>query len=182
MNKYGIMKDREMVVKIMTRMGTNMLLSSEQEVNKVTQSVWALRIANVIVILEHYNGTDSFNKLINSLGVATKIRDLDSHLDVTAELRDIHMVSSSGRRGALKFFSKRTPCLCLKKMHQEARTTLPKLGRCTGCDQIKERVALSVCSRCMVDQYCSRECQVADWHTHRKECDLYVNAHPLRNK
>ena len=59
---------REMVVKIMTRMGTNMLLSSEQEVNKVTQSVWALRIANVIVILEHYNGTDSFNKLINNRG------------------------------------------------------------------------------------------------------------------
>ena len=87
------------------------------------------------------------------------------------------MVSSSGRRDALKFFSKRVSCSCLKTMHQKARTTLPKLGRCTGCNRIKERVALSVCSRCMITQYCSRECQVTDWPQHKKACDEIVKIH-----
>jgi len=62
-------------------------------------------------------------------------------------------------------------------MHQIARETSPKTGICICCEKEKERVALSVCSRCMIMQYCSRECQVADWPTHRKECDSYVHAH-----
>ena len=92
-------------------------------------------------------------------------------------MRDIRENVSSGLRDALKFYSKRTPCSCLKSMRQEARKTIPKMGRCYGCKEEKERASLSVCSRCMVTHYCSRECQVTHWPKHKRECDHFVNAH-----
>jgi len=66
-------------------------------------------------------------------------------------------------------------------MHSEARKTTPKLGLCWGCEKEVERTALSVCSRCMIEKYCSRECQLADWRDHKEQCDDYVNvrAHKL---
>ena len=78
---------------------------------------------------------------------------------------------SSSRRDALKFYRKRIMCKCLKKMHLEARKSTPKMGNCCGCGKEMERVLLSVCSRCMVMHYCTRECQIADLPGHRKECD-----------
>ena len=58
-------------------------------------------------------------------------------------------------------------------MHLEARKTIPKMGKCFNCKVEKERVDLSVCNRCMVMQYCSRECQVAAWPSHKLDCDVY---------
>ena len=63
-------------------------------------------------------------------------------------------------RDLLKFFSKRTTCSCLKNMYSEARKNMPKMGKCSYCDGVKERRLLSVCSKCRINQYCSRECQV----------------------
>ena len=34
----------------------------------------------------------------------------------------------------------------------------------------KERMLLMVCSRCRIPQFCSRQCQVAGWPVHEKEC------------
>ena len=150
---------REMVVNIMIRIGTNMLLCED----RVEQ---ALTLAKVINILKHHGGTSNFDVVYNSRKIRTKMRDLD--IDIT---------SNSGRRDALKFYSKRVSCSCLKKMHQEARRTILKMGFCYGCQQEKERVILSVCSRCMILQYCSRECQVAHRPRHKEDCALYALAH-----
>ena len=122
---------------------------------------WALDIARSIVVLEHHH-TGSLQMALCSQAAAFKRRDL--------------YVVSSSRRDALKFFSKRTSCSCLKKMHREARRTLPKMGVCWGCLEEKKRVSLSVCSNCMITQYCSRKCQVADWPRHKTKCDVYVKA------
>ena len=107
---------------------------------------WPACIAHFILGLEHYD-VDGIISVLNSQMFALKLRDLDA--GVTSEKRD-----------ALKFFRKRTSCKCLKKMHLEARKSTPKMGLCWHCEQEKERVSLSVCSRCMTDQYCSRECQI----------------------
>ena len=65
-------------------------------------------------------------------------------------------------------------------MHLEARKTSPiKMGGCDYCGELKERALLMVCSRCMVDQYCSRKCQVAASSKHRSDCDVYVEAQEL---
>ena len=150
---------REMAVSILTRMGTNMFLATETKQNKSAQS-WAIRIAKTIHVLENYDGSTSLCTIINSQKVAMKRRDLSS-IDCNC----------SNKRDTLKFFSKRASCSCLKKMHQEARKTMPKMGICFGCAEKKERRTLSVCSRCMIAQYCSRECQVANWPIHKKDCD-----------
>ena len=59
-------------------------------------------------------------------------------------------------------------------MHLETRKKEPKMGNCYTCNNEMERVSLSVCSRCMIEQYCSRECQVAAWPKHKEDCDEYV--------
>ena len=115
-------------------------------------------VAQSIVALEHCNGADDIDLVLNKQLVQKKIRNLINGV--------------SNRRDALKFFRKRTSCKCLKKMHLEARKSTPKMGICYGCNEEMDRVLLSVCSRCMVTQYCSRECQVADWPEHKEDCDL----------
>jgi len=67
-------------------------------------------------------------------------------------------------------------------MHQKARETIPKMGCCHVCSVRKERVDLWVCSRCMISQYCSRECQVRTWDKHKEECDLLVSVHEQRTE
>ena len=147
---------------ILTSMGTNMLL--HDNIIGASEKRTALTLAKVILILENYDSRNSIGAAYNNRVVTTKVRDLTSGL-------------SSLKGDIIKFYSKRASCTCLKSIHQEARRTIPKMGRCRHCNQEKERVSLSVCSRCMIIQYCSRECQVANWPKHERDCDLYVGAH-----
>ena len=152
---------REMVVSILTSMGTNLLL---MQIGDKELEFLAIRIAKTLHVLENHDGGGSLEVVLHSQKVSMKRRDFGSP-------------TGSSRRDALKFFSKRVSCSCLKVMHQIARETMPKTGICICCEKEKERVALSVCSRCMIMQYCSRKCQVTDWPTHEGECDMYVRAH-----
>ena len=150
---------RKLALDILVSIGTNMLLSNDRY-----DIANALCFAISVVVLEQYNGsTDDIDLVMNERVVASKGRDLSTN-------------ASSIGRDFLKFFRKRTTCKCLKKMHLEARK-MPKMGLCWYCDKEMERVSLSVCSRCMIRQFCSRECQVADWPKHKKDCDVYVRAH-----
>ena len=152
-------------------MGTNLLLRNDlvrnvRENRDDIGTAWAMLIARSIVVLEHHTVNGRLEDAFRSREVATKRRDLDLDLPTFG----------SNRRDCLKFFSKRVSCSCLKEIHEKARDTLPKKGRCRGCNQVKDRVALSVCSRCMISQYCSRECQVAAWPQHKGYCDQFVSA------
>ncbi|KAL1742006.1 hypothetical protein HDZ31DRAFT_44209 [Schizophyllum fasciatum] len=55
----------------------------------------------------------------------------------------------------------------------------PKLGRsakearvCQNCHKSQSEIRLSSCSKCRLSHYCSRECQVAHWPTHKAQCRL----------
>ena len=151
--------DLAMAICILIAIGTNFLLVNMEE-NSI------LYIAHAIIVLENYGRIGNFTASCNNRAAATKFRDLYSG-GSTGDLRDL-----------LKFFRKRLSCSCLKEMHLYARKTQPKLGRCSHCHVAKERSLLMVCSRCMIDQYCSRRCQVADWPRHKEcECDRYVCVH-----
>ena len=146
---------RKLAIGILVRIGTNMLLQG-------VDMSWPVCTAVSVVVLEHYNETkDGIDSVMNKRVVRSKGRDIWSS-------------STSIKRDLLKFFRKRTSCKCLKKMHLEARRTMPKMGRCMNCCKEHERVHFSVCSRCMIEQYCSRECQVAHWSVHERSCDIYV--------
>jgi len=147
----------KLVLAILARIGTNILLGEGSEMSLATYA------AQSIVALEHYNGTDDIDSVINSQVVVSKWENL-------------RISSSSSRRDCLKFYRKRSSCKCLKKMHLEARKTIPKMGLCWNCDKEMKRVSLSTCSRCMVIQYCSRECQVDDWPAHERHCVTLASA------
>ena len=145
----------KIVIDTLIHIGANMLLSNNDRYDIAN----ALCVAQSIVALEHYNDTCDIDLVLSKRVVASKHRDLN--------------ITGSSRRDALKFYRKRTTCKCLKKMHLEARKT-HKFGLCFHCNVEQERVALSLCSRCMVIQYCSRECQVAAWPGHERLCNAYV--------
>jgi len=147
---------RELAIGILIRIGSNLLLTGDKSVED-----FSLCLAQSIVLLEHYNGTGDIDLVVNKRVVASKWRDLEP---------------GSSRRDCLKFYRKRVSCKCLKKIHLETRKTIPKVGLCWYCKEEKERVSLSVCSRCMTYQYCSRECQIADWQEHERDCDLISSA------
>ena len=144
---WGNESYREMAVNIFIAIGTNFMLCNQRPQDE----------AKAIVALENYDGSSGGfgGSVLYNRVAATK-------------MRDIH---SGTKRDVLKFFRKRTSCSCLKDMHLEARKTLPKTGVCYHCKQVKERALLMVCSRCRIAQYCSRECQVADWSRHKGYCD-----------
>ena len=66
-----------------------------------------------------------------------------------------------------------------KEDASRGKEIFPKGRRCYdyGCNKEDDRAALSVCSKCMIEQYCSRECQVADWSRHEVNCDAYFKTH-----
>jgi len=128
---------------------------------------WPVTIAQSIVVIEQFSGTCDIEATIWSRVVSMKRRDLA--VGTSSIMRDI-----------LKFYRKRTSCKCLKKMHVEARRASQKTGVCYGCLKEYERASLFVCSRCMIFQYCSRKCQLADWPDHESKCGNFVCAHQYR--
>lgn len=156
---------REMTINILTAIGANLLLGMEDQfvLDKmdIRNTLELGGITCAIVLLENCCGGCISIARPNR---ATAIRQ-----------RDIFCGGSSVR-DIYKFFRKRTSCKCLKKMHLRARKAMPKSGRCYNCNELKERVSLSVCSRCRVHQYCSRECQIADWDDHKHGCGIYCQS------
>ena len=149
---------RKMAMDILLSIGTNLMLRKDDYFGALVRAS-----ALVIPILENYNEKVGINNFY-SRQVATKLRDLSRK-------------DSSAQRDLLKLYSKRITCSCLKEMYSNARKTLPKVGKCGHCKVENERVLLSVCSRCKIDQYCCRECQVAAWPAHNFGCDMYYHVH-----
>ena len=148
-------KYREMTRKILVTLGVNLLLRDASEISM------HISFANTIMVLESYDCSSDVYQVCCTRGVATKLQQLQY-----GNMRDV-----------LKFYSKRISCKCLKAMHSNARKNLPKIGCCYNCNEEMERAQLSVCSRCRIVQYCSRECQVAHWPKHQRSCNFFVNIH-----
>ena len=73
-------------------------------------------------------------------------------------------------RDTVKFVAKRLQCTCLKKLHNAMRKKVAKVGLCFGCQTQFPRSELYVCTGCMYAEYCSRDCQRADWSDHKEDC------------
>ena len=148
---------REMAVNLLVSIAATILLYPSKHDDMAIIKTLTYSIA----MIENSDETDDFHSVVCKQAVATKIRDLRG---------------SRIGRDSLKFYRKRISCSCLKDMHLQARKTLPKLGMCRHCNVLNERALLMVCGRCKIDQYCSRECQVAQWPAHQILCKDYVNA------
>ena len=74
----------------------------------------------------------------------------------------------------VKFFRNRIPCSCLDEKYEEMKN-IAKMGLCCNpdCNVPEGRVERSktmYCSQCRNATYCSRECQIADWTSHKSGC------------
>ena len=129
--------NRKLLLNTLVRIGTNMLIASCNLSRLTTGFVanWRLssKVATIILIFHEYIETMSIGSAFLSQHVITKRRDLAPDI-------------SSFKRDALKFYRKRVSCNCLKRMHLEARKTLPKMGKCGHCRAEKVRAHLFVCS------------------------------------
>lgn len=81
-----------------------------------------------------------------------------------------------GERDIIRFFMKKTTCSCLKERYKQINISHPKSkSRCDNCLQIKDRKSIMLCGRCKTRQYCSIECQAADWPKHKvAQCDNII--------
>ncbi len=78
----------------------------------------------------------------------------------------------------VRFLQKRVPCSCLDEKYKEVKS-ITKMGICGNpeCSLPERKAARSkmlYCTRCCAVNYCTQECQVADWQRHRKFCNSLV--------
>ena len=138
--------------------GTEMILQSE--FNDA-----ALELACAIITMDNYD-PDSFS------------RTLRQPLPDKEYMKNRDLSQGCGR-SLVQFYSKRIPCSCLDKKYAALKAQR-KTGVCTYCEQRKEHSRLMMCSQCRRQQYCSKECQVAHWTSHKEECEEYsgkLNGH-----
>ena len=74
----------------------------------------------------------------------------------------------------VSFFRKRIPCKCLDDKYEEVKS-VSKIGLCYNYNcslpaRQAVRSTMMSCTQCRVANYCSRECQVAHWPTHKQLC------------
>jgi hypothetical protein len=80
----------------------------------------------------------------------------------------------------VKYFWRSIRCSCLDEKYEEVKS-VTKMGICFNLHcahqrRTVERSKLRCCSRCRSITYCSRECQVADWSSHKELCDKVAAA------
>ena len=75
-------------------------------------------------------------------------------------------------RDVIRFLKKRIKCNCLNDLYKHTKK-LPKVGRCYGCQKMKERKDLMICNNCRVAQYCCIGCQKRDWTKHKEMCNVH---------
>ena len=79
----------------------------------------------------------------------------------------------------VSFFRKRITCKCLDKKYEEVKS-IKKIGICHNEDcslpgNKTERSKMLYCTQCRKTNYCSKECQVAHWPSHKGSCVMYAN-------
>jgi len=83
--------------------------------------------------------------------------------------------SAGDEHTLVKFFWRRIRCSCLDEGYNNFKS-IPKMGicfnpQCRHQRRLVQRSELRCCSRCRSVNYCSRECQAADWSVHKELCD-----------
>ena len=135
-------------------------------------------VRNVFVHDAAMEGESWFHKVhSNDVAICIMINVLElrgTYSDLCVVTRRAAKMSNKlwggNRRDTVKFVASRLPCTCLKKLHSTARKKVEKMGWCRGCHEHFPRSQLYVCTGCRYVYYCSRECQRADWSSHKQGC------------
>jgi len=134
---------RTMAINIILRIGTDLIID---------RNLFARFNCIAIVFLENYDGED---KLDSAVSKATE---------------DLTYLLCAEEREIVHFYRKRIPCSCLDKLYSEIKKIEDRGSRCFHCKQTVKSKDIKTCSRCKFVQYCSKECQIKDWPTHKGKC------------
>ena len=74
------------------------------------------------------------------------------------------------QRSLIKYFVKCAPCKCLDDLYSQIKSGTPKMSKCVGCRQTKDRNSMFICTRCERVTYCSKLCQIAHVPHHKDMC------------
>jgi len=150
---FRLDEHRKLIQAFLVNGGTNMLLEN------VTESE-----------IDCYAALNTYMLILLERGDFTKPNPFDSAFSQKFLLKYWDLVRGC-KRSLVKFYRKRTPCHCLDETHAELKPQ-PKTGVCRHCARRFERGLLKECSICNCVQYCSKECQVADWPSHKRDCKI----------
>ena len=92
--------------------------------------------------------------------------------DAKTYLRSLDILNGC-QRSLVKFFHESIPCNCLDEVYSQLRSTTPKMGKCPGCQQMKDRKSIYVCTGCERVSYCNKACQLAHVPNHKDECKYW---------
>ncbi len=92
------------------------------------------------------------------------------------DLTKVKELNFADNHTLISYLKHRIPCSCLDEKYKEVKST-KKMGICfnKGCGFF-ERDRMFNCTRCRLANYCSKECQEADWPTHKKWCKEHATA------
>ena len=97
----------------------------------------------------------------------------------------IHELLAADDHTLVSYYRKRIPCSCLDKKYKEVKS-VKKMGFCynSNCSQGRkvERSKMFCCTQCGVANYCSVECQKADWRRHEQFCGMAEEAKEIATK
>ena len=118
----------------------------------------------------------SFSKprLRSMLKLGINQKYLHSALSADSEKFEKYLRDIETDRGIINvlFRETNTFCNCMKPYKEEAKA-MDKVGVCLKCRQEFPKMQLKRCSRCLVVQYCSKECLKNNWPTHKYFCTLH---------
>jgi hypothetical protein len=124
-------------------------------------------------------GKDTFIKEFNCVDAERELYSIDAESPNSQTIVDCQASMKKIRtdRGLVLFLAKQIPCSCLDEDKKNAKQS-PKTGSCTNCGNEDLKMELMKCSQCKMAEYCSKECQVADWRAgHKKECKEIKQRH-----
>jgi len=118
---------------------------------------------------EEYSSFKQTLQYIIHLGIKSKY--VRSPLSASREKFDKYCRDIETDRGIINvlFRETNTFCHCMKPYKEEAKA-MEKVGACSGCKDEFPKMNLKRCSRCLIVQYCSKECMKKSWPTHKQFC------------
>ena len=98
----------------------------------------------------------------------------------TASWSKIYELCDTDVHTLVSYYRKRIPCDCLDQKYKEVKS-VKKMGWCynPNCSLPGgnlERSKMFSCTRCGAANYCSVECQRANWNEHKKNCNKTAKA------
>jgi hypothetical protein len=106
------------------------------------------------------------------LGLLAESPKIQTMIDFSASIQKMRT-----DRGLVLFLAEQIPCSCLDEDKKNAKQA-PRTGRCWFCNSEDIKLEMKKCSQCKSAEYCSKECQLADWRGgHKKDCKGHKLAH-----